>query len=95
MKYTAIILTLVLISVICIIYESESAYAMKTVNSNWHKMIPTPEVNEIKKEANMKLRDSKATSFVPTFTFNTDNTISKSYDLLNRHTNNNRAHHLN
>ena len=89
MKYTAIILSIVLISISYIIYESESTYAMRSQNINWHEHSHPFEVKETKKEATQILRDSKATSFVPSF--KTDYDFSKIDEIPSRYQNNNRS----
>ena len=89
MKYKIILLSIALLSVSYLITESESAYAMKTVNSNWsHPGFSFVDTTPTHKEANQVLRDSKATSFVPTFRHNT---ISENHEMPDR--NHNRSHH--
>ena len=88
MKYTTIILSIVLISLSYIIYESESVDAMKNPISNW-KESPV-EIKETKIIANQVLRDSKATSFVPHI-FKVSDDFSKIYEVSNRITNHNRS----
>ncbi len=89
MKYTIIILSIALISISYLMYESESAYAMRTVNNNWDYSGFSFEGTQTDKEANQTLRDSKAVSFVPTF--RSYNTISENYEIPNRYTNHNRS----
>ena len=89
MKYTIIILSIALLSVSYLITESDSAYAMKTITSNWNQPVFSFEGTPIYNEATQELRDSKAVSFVPTFrAYNsTDN-----HETHNRYTNHNRSH---
>ena len=93
MKYKIILLSIALLSVSYLITESESAYAMRTVNSNWNQPFSFDDT-PTHKEAHQVLRDSKAVSFVPTFRYNT---ISENYEMPDRYTNHNRSHmvHLN
>ena len=90
MRYTVIILSIVLISLSYIIYESESIYAMKSLNGNLNEVVSSYEIKETEKEANQVLRDSKATSFVPTF-FKVSDDFSKIYEVPNRITSHNRS----
>ena len=64
---------------------------MRTVNSNLNQPVFSFDDTPTHKEAHQVLRDSKATSFVPTFRHNT---ISENHEMPDRYTKHNRSHHM-